>query len=59
MRLNRSPPACGCTRMPSLTWPCPSAVDFYSLQALLFKEQNLSFWQQTRLFFSFRSRISD
>jgi hypothetical protein len=34
-------------------------VDFYSLQALLFKEQNLSFWQQTRLFFSFRSRISD
>ena len=58
MRLNRSPPAC-CTRMLSLTWPCPSAVDFYSLQALLFKEQNLSFWQQTRLFFSFRSRISD
>ena len=39
--------------------PCPSSVDFYSLQALLFKEQNLSFLQQTRLFFSFRSRISD
>ena len=46
-------------RTPLLTHPRPSSVDFYSLQALLFKEQNLSFWQQTRLFFSFRSRISD
>ena len=55
----RKPRPGDCMRTPLLTHPRPSSVDFYSLQALLFKEQNLSFLQQTRLFFSFRSRISD
>ena len=34
-------------------------VDYYSVQALLFQEKELSLWQQTRLFFSYRSRIAD
>ena len=55
----RKPRPGDCMRTPLLTHPRSSSVDFYSLQALLFKEQNLSFLQQTRLFFSFRSRISD
>jgi hypothetical protein len=31
-------------------------IDYYSLQALLYKEQGLSFFQQTKLFFAHTKR---
>ncbi len=34
-------------------------VDYYSVQALLFQEKEMTLFQQTRLFFSYRSRIAD
>ena len=33
-------------------------LDYYSLQALLFKRAGLSIWQQTKLFFSHTKRLS-
>ena len=34
-------------------------VDYLSVQALLFEEKSLSLFQQTRLMFEYRKRISD
>ena len=34
-------------------------VDYLSCAALLLREERLSLFQQTRLFFAFRARISD
>ena len=34
-------------------------VDYLSVQALLFQRASLSPFQKTRLFFSFRTRITD
>jgi hypothetical protein len=38
---------------------CLQHIDYYSVQALLFQEKELNLWQQTKLFFSYRSRIAD
>ena len=34
-------------------------MDYLSVQALLFQRARLSLFQKTRLFFSFRTRITD
>ena len=47
-----------CARL-SARFACAAAVDYYSVQALLFQDKDMSLFQQTRLFFKYRSRIAD
>lgn len=38
---------------------CSQHVDYMSTQALLFQHVGLSMYQQTKLFYTFRTRICD
>jgi hypothetical protein len=39
--------------------PHPQHIDYLSCAALLLRAKRMSLYQQTRLFFTYRSRISD
>jgi hypothetical protein len=40
-------------------YPRQEHIDYLSIQALLFQHKKLSLFRQTKLFFSFRKRLSD